>query len=312
MNMSFDVPRTCTSAWHIEHSAVRMTMLTETFETYRPLLFSIAYRMMGSAMEAEDMVQETFLRYQTVPPATIASPKAFLGTVLTRLCLNRLSSAQHQRETYIGPWLPEPILTRDDVYLDTTQQPILHESISFAFLVLLESLTPLERAVFLLHEVFEYEYAEIAEILDKEESACRQLFSRAKKNLADHRPRFKPTREQHRQLLAEFMRAVGAGELDGLMRLLTDDVTMWADGGGKARGAATRPLHGREHVARFLINSTRLPPETYHAETGEVNGEPAVILRAGDQALVVFFIEIKDGHIRVIRALANPDKLKRL
>jgi RNA polymerase sigma-70 factor (ECF subfamily) len=284
----------------------------ESFETYRPLLFSIAYRMLGSVMEAEDMVQETFLRVQTMQAQNIESPKAFLSTVLTRLCLNRLESAQHRRETYIGPWLPEPVLTSDDAYSSHTGQAILHESISYAFLVLLETLSPLERAVFILHRVFDYEYAEVAEIVDKEEAACRQLFSRAKKHIAARRPRFHPTRAQHRHMLEEFMRAVGAGELDGLMQLLTEDVTMWADGGGKARGAATRPLHGRDAVARFLLASTRLPAETYSAQVQEANGEPAAILRAGKKALVVFFIEPDAGHIRAIRAIANPDKLKHL
>lgn len=283
--------------------------MLETFETYRPLLFSIAYRMLGSVMEAEDMVQETFLRCQTMRVQNIESPKAFLAKVLTRLCLNRLESAQHQRETYIGPWLPEPVLTQDES-LSPAAQPILRESISYAFLVLLESLSPLERAVFILREVFEFEYEEIAEIVGSDETACRQLFSRAKKHIAEHRPRFRTSPEQHHQLLDQFMRAVGEGELDGLMQLLTEDVTMWADGGGKARGAATRPLHGREAVARFLVGSTRLPTESYRIEVSEVNGEAAAILRAGERALVVFFIEGEQGKVQVVRAIGNPDKLR--
>lgn len=283
--------------------------MLETFETYRPLLFSIAYRMLGSVMEAEDMVQETFLRCQTMRVQNIESPKAFLAKVLTRLCLNRLESAQHQRETYIGPWLPEPVLTQDES-LSPAAQPILRESISYAFLVLLESLSPLERAVFILREVFEFEYEEIAEIVGSDETACRQLFSRAKKHVAEHRPRFKTSPEQHHQLLDQFMRAVGEGELDGLMQLLTDDVTMWADGGGKARGAATRPLHGREAVARFLLGSTRFLTESYRIEVSEVNGETAAILRVGERALVVFFIEGEQGKVQVVRAIGNPDKLR--
>ncbi len=284
-----------------------MTMV-ETFESYRPLLFSIGYRMLGSVMEAEDMVQETFLRCQTMQAQNIESPKAFLTTILTRLCLNRLASAQQQRETYIGPWLPEPVLTEDESK-SPVEQPILHESISYAFLVLLESLSPLERAVFLLREVFDYEYGEIAEIVGKEETACRQLFSRAKKHIADHRPRFKPTPEQHLHLLDQFMRAVSDGDLDGLMEMLTDDVTMWADGGGKARGAATRPLHGRDAVARFLIASRRFITDDYHAEVTNVNGEKAAILREGQRALVVFFVQTERNKVQTIRALVNPDKL---
>src|SRR5205085_8777005 len=192
-----------------------------------------------------------------VPTETISSHKALLSTIVTRLCLNQLQSARAQRETYIGPWLPEPLLTESDPYKAMTGSTIQHESISMAFLVLLEQLTPLERAVFLLREVFEYEYSEIAEIVGKEEAACRQLFSRAKKHIADHRPRFKPDPQAHRRLLDRFLSAVGLGDMDGLLRLLGDDVTMWADGGGKARGAATRPLHGAYAVARFVLASTR-------------------------------------------------------
>jgi RNA polymerase sigma-70 factor (ECF subfamily) len=171
-------------------------------------------------------------------------------------------------------------------------------------------LTPLERAVFILHQVFDYDYDEIAKILDKEEAACRQLFSRAKKHLAEHRPRFTPDHEHHTRLLDEFMRAVGEGELEGLMDLLTEDVTMWADGGGKARGAATRPLHGRAAVAQFLLASTRLPEVPFTAEVQQVNGEAAAILRAGARVIVVFFVEGVRGRIRTIRAVGNPDKLR--
>jgi RNA polymerase sigma-70 factor (ECF subfamily) len=282
---------------------------TQQFETYRPLMFAIAYRMLGTAMEAEDIVQEAYLRYQAAQSQTIESPKAFLSTVVTRLCLNHLQSARSQRETYIGPWLPEPVLTDDGALGSPTKRAELHESISLAFLTLLERLTPVERAVFLLREVFDYEYGEIADILDKEESACRQLFSRAKKHIAEHRPRFKPSREEHRQMLDRFMKAVGAGELDGLMQLLADDVTMWADGGGKARGAATRPLHGREAVATFVLASTRFLTASYCAEVADVNGEPAAILRADGRAVLVLSVVADRGRVREIRAIGNPNKL---
>lgn len=283
----------------------------DAFETYRPLMFAIAYRMLGSVMEAEDIVQEAYLRYQAFPPERVESPKAFLSTVVTRLCLNQLQSAQAQRETYIGPWLPEPILTDNpSQYSPASQSP--DESLSLAFLVLLESLTPSERAVFLLREVFDYEYAEIAAILGKDEAACRQSFSRAKKHLAENRPRFQSTPEAHRQLLERFMGAVGAGEMEGLTQLLAEDVTMWADGGGRARGAAIHPLHGREAVARFVLASTRLPTETYRAEIAQVNGETGVILRAGQYPILVLTIQVDNGSIREIRVVGNPDKLKHL
>ncbi len=283
-----------------------------SFESYRPLMFSIAYRMLGSAMEAEDIVQEAYLRYQAVPEEQVKSAKALLCTIVTRLCINQLQSAREKRETYIGPWLPEPILTGDSALLSPAAQMSVDESISMAFLVLLESLNPPERAVFLLREVFDYPYDEIAEIVGKEEATCRQLFSRAKKHLAEGRPRFKPSPEAHRQMLERFTNAVGEGDLEGLTQLLSNNVVMWADGGGKARGAATHPLHGREAVARFLIASTRFPTESYRAEMAEVNGEPAVILRAGERAIVVFTIEIDESAVCEIRVVGNPDKLKYL
>ncbi len=279
-----------------------------TFESYRPLLFSIAYRMLGSAMEAEDMVQDAYVRYQGTPPDSIQSPKAFLCTIVTRLCLNQLDSAQARRETYIGPWLPEPVLTDS-----TAGQVSAQESISMAFLVLLETLTPLERAVFLLREVFDYEYAEIAEIVGREETACRQLFSRAKKHVAEHRPRFKASPEVHRQIIARFVEAANAGEMDGLMNLLAEDVMLWTDGGGKARGAATRPLHGREAVATFLLATTRLVDvEATSLDTAEINGEPGVIIREYGKPLVVMTFEVGGGKIRALRIVGNPDKLTRV
>jgi RNA polymerase sigma-70 factor (ECF subfamily) len=295
--------------------SVNVVDSVEEFESYRPLMFGIAYRMLGSATEAEDVVQETYLRYRSVPPETIGSHKALLSTIVTRLCLNQLQSARVQRETYIGPWLPEPLLTESDPYKAMTGGTVgamQQESISMAFLVLLEKLTPLERAVFLLREVFDYEYAEIAEITGKEEAACRKLFSRAKKHIADNRPRFKPDREAHRKLLDRFLRAVGLGDMDGLIGLLGEDVTMWADGGGKARGAATRPLHGRHAVASFVIASTRLPAEPYYAEIREVNGEQALVLRTGEKAFAALFVDGDADHIKEIRAIGNPDKLSHL
>jgi len=285
----------------------------DTFETYGPLLFSIAYRMLGSAMEAEDMVQEAYLRYQGTPPDSIQSPKAFLSTIVTRLCLNQLESARAKRETYIGPWLPEPLLTDGAAFPSPAGHLITQESISMAFLVLLETLTPLERAVFLLREVFDYDYAEIAEIIGKEEAACRQLFSRAKKHIAEHRPRFKASPEAHQQMIARFVEAAYAGEMDGLMNLLAEDVTLWTDGGGKARGAATRPVHGREAVATFLLASTRLVnEEATSLDTAEINGEPGVIVREYGKPIVAMTFEVGGGQIRAMRVVGNPDKLTRL
>jgi RNA polymerase sigma-70 factor (ECF subfamily) len=283
----------------------------ESFETYRPYLFSIAYRMLGSAMDAEDMVQETYLRYRSTAPDTIVSLKAFLTTILTRLCVDQLHLARRQRETYLGPWLPEPISTAHTAEAANPEERVdMYETVSLAFLLLLEQLQPMERAVFLLREVFGYEYAEIADFLGKSEAACRQSFSRAKKHLADHRPRFPPSPDTHRVMLAAFYRAVQAGDMSALTTMLAEDVTLWADGGGKVKGAATRPVLGRDAVARFSLGATRrFSPEGSRAEVAEVNGQPALVLRARDRAFLVLTIEVEAQRIQTIRLIANPEKL---
>jgi RNA polymerase sigma-70 factor (ECF subfamily) len=288
----------------------------ETFETYRPYLFSIAYRMLGSAMDAEDMVQETYLRYQTTPPETIHSLKAYLATILTRLCVDQLQLARRKRELYVGPWLPEPILTAETDEMigrvDPEQRVELEESVSLAFLVLLEQLQPFERAVFLLREVFAYEFAEIASMLDKSEAACRRSFSRAKLHLQEHRPRFPASPQTHQQLLNSYLQAVQTGEMAPLMNLLSEDVTLWADGGGKIKQAALRPIHGRDAVARFSLGTRRFWPENSHVELAEVNGQAAYIIRTGDSVFSVLTIDVEHGQIRTIRVIANPEKLARI
>src|SRR2546426_11626892 len=193
----------------------------ESFETYRPYLFSIAYRMLGSAMDAEDMVQETYLRFQATPPSTIHSLKAYLTTILVRLCMDQLQLARRKRELYVGPWLPEPILTAETAETGDPEKRVeMEESISLAFLILLEQLQPFERAVFLLREVFEYEFAEIATMLGKSEAASRRSFSRAKQHLREHRPRFPASAQTHRQLLSGYFQAMETGEITPLMHLL--------------------------------------------------------------------------------------------
>ncbi len=310
--------------------------MVEQFETYRTQLFSIAYRMLGSAMDAEDIVQEAYLHAQSTPTESINSYKAFLTTIVTRLCINQLHSAHHQRETYLGPWLPEPLLTADHPDLvNPENHAIEYDSISMAFLVLLESLKPAERAVFLLREVFDYDYPEIADIVRKNEPACRQLFSRAKKHITAKQPRFKSTPEKHRQMLESFLRAVEVGELTGLMSVLAEDVVLWADSGGKVKGAATRPVSGRDAVARFSLGTRRFLPGDYRIEIAEVNGQPALIYRVEDRAFLILTIDLvpvgnalrakaapssdRDGsieveaqHICAIRIVANPEKLARV
>ncbi len=282
----------------------------ESFETYRPYLFSIAYRMLGSAMDAEDMVQETYIRYQAAPPQTIHSLKAYLTTILTRLCMDQLQLARRKREVYVGPWLPEPILTEEmPETADPEKRVEAQESISLAFLVLLEQLQPFERAVFLLREVFEYEFAEIAIMLEKSEAACRRSFSRAKQHLLDKRPRFPQTPEAHQQLLTSFLAAVQGGDMVALTNLLSENVTLWADGGGKIRQAALRPIHGRDAVTRFTLGTRRFWPADTQVSLEEVNGQAALVVRTGQQVFSVLTIDVEQEHIQTIRIIANPEKL---
>jgi RNA polymerase sigma-70 factor (ECF subfamily) len=247
----------------------------ESFESYRSYLFSIAYRMLGSAMDAEDMVQETYLRYQGTPPETIRSLKTFLTTIFTRLCVDQLQLASRKREQYMGPWLPEPILTTETAETGDPQERVdMQESISLAFLVLLEQLQPFERAVFLLREVFGYSFAEIATMLEKSEVACRRSFSRAKQHLRAHRPRFGASAETHRQLLSRYFQAMETGEITPLMNLLSENVTLWADGVGRSKewprarllgvrwwhalvwGLANALCHQRALIWRWLWSTT--------------------------------------------------------
>ncbi len=285
----------------------------EPFETYRLSLFSLAYRMLGSAMDAEDLVQETYLRYQATPLQTIRSLQAYLTTILTRLCLDHLELAYRKREVYVGPWLPEPILTEETPDEAHPQRRIeTQESISLAFLVLLEQLQPFERAVFLLHEVFAYEFAEIATMLQKSEVACRRSFSRAKHHLIEGRPRFQPVPEAHQQLLTSFQTAVESGDMATLTNLLSEQVVLWTDGGGKTRKALLRPMYGREAVARMSLASKRIWPQNAQVELREVNGQPALIARVDGRAWSCLSIEGEQGQIQVIRIIINPDKLTRV
>src|SRR3989454_4042366 len=269
--------------------------------------------MLGSAMDAEDMVQETYLRYRATPPETIHSLKAYLTTILTRLCIDQFQLARRKRELYVGPWLPEPILTTEEAETGDPEKPVdMQESISLAFLVLLEQLQPFERAVFLLREVFAYEFAEIATMLAKSEAACRRSFSRAKLHLRAHRPRFPASRQIHRQLLDGYVQAVQGGDMTTLTNLLSEEVTLWADGGGKIKQAPLRPIIGRDAVARFSLGTKRFWPENARVELEEVNGQAALSIRAGGQVFSVLTIEVEEGQIQAIRIIANPDKLARV
>ncbi len=282
--------------------------MSEDFQSYRPLLFSIAYRMTGSASEAEDIVQDSYLRYRAAEPGEIRSLKSYLSTIVTRLSLDHLKSARVLREQYIGPWLPEPILTGDSA-LAALQSVEQRESIATAFLVLLEALSPHERAVFLLREVFEYEYAEIAKMLGLSATNCRQLFHRAQAHLANRRRRFKPAREVQQRLLARFLQACRQGDIAALAETLAEDVVAWSDGGGKV-SAARQPVFGREKVVRFVIGLLRKAPTDLRIEVAEVNGTPAILLFTGAQLGYVCSFEIVNDRIQALQAVLNPKKLE--
>jgi RNA polymerase sigma-70 factor (ECF subfamily) len=279
----------------------------EVFEAHRPLLFSIAYRMLGSAMEAEDMVQEAYLRYQATPAETIESPKAFLCAIVTRLCLDYLKSARVQRESYLGPWLPEPVYTGGSPASLVSER----ESISMAFLVVLESLTPVERAVFLLRDVFDYSYDEIAEIVEKSADNCRQIYHRAKGYLVKRRPRFESTPEDQQKLIAGFLQAIGEGDLESLTQILAEDAVLWADGGGKVN-AARIPVQGRERLAGFLIKIHRKFGQFARTQITEVNGQMALVAWFEGQIASVFTFSMAEGQISEIRVVVNPEKLRHL
>src|SRR5256884_7065174 len=275
--------------------------MVESFESYRSYLFAIAYRMLGSGMDAEDMVQEAYLRYSATPKDSITSLKAFLTTIIACLCKDQLHLARRKRDVYLGPWLPEPLITPEALKAVSLEERVdQEESISLAFLLLLEQLQPIERAVFLLREVFEYDYAEIASFLGKSEVACRQWFSRAKKHRGDHRPRFPTSPDTHRQLLTGFLQAAQTGEMPALMNLLAEDVTLWVDSGGKVKGAATRPISGRDAGARFALGTRRFLPEGYRVELAAVNGQWALIFRAGVRANLVLAIEVGAQRIQTV------------
>jgi RNA polymerase sigma-70 factor, ECF subfamily len=289
---------------------IPQTKRKTVYEDLRPLLFSIAYRMVGSASEAEDIVQEAFLRFhrESEEGADIESPKAWLSTVTTRLAINHVQSARVRRETYVGTWLPEPLVT------DTESEGLRHaetaDSLSMAFLVLLESLGPVERAVFLLREVFDYGYDEIADIVGKTEDNCRQIGVRARRQIEAKKPRFEASRKKREELARRFFDAAMAGDTEGLIRLLAADVVAYGDGGGKAP-AIPKPVYGREKVARLFLRARGIAVSSLRQV--EVNGQPgALLLDLHGRPVVVVTVDIADGLVQTVRAVSNPDKLQHL
>jgi RNA polymerase sigma-70 factor, ECF subfamily len=279
---------------------------TEVFDGHRRLLFDVAYRMTGSVADAEDLVQEAWLRWSTVDPTEVHNPKAYLVRTITNLSLNQLTSARARRERYVGPWLPEPLLTQPDA----SQEAEMAESVSMAMLVVLETLSPLERAVFLLHDVFGYSHGEIASIVDRPETAVRQTASRARAHVAARRPRFSTEEGVRAQAAERFLSACAGGDLAALMAVLAPDVVAWSDGGGRT-SAALRPLVGADHVARWILGVLRKPvSQGVEMSIVSINGQPGLLGTAQGQPIGAVCLDVDaDGRVVAVRFVVNPDKL---
>ncbi|MGQ4362961.1 RNA polymerase sigma-70 factor [Streptomyces sp. SAS_272] len=275
---------------------------------HRRLLFATAYRMLGSVTDAEDVLQDTWLSWSTTDRDAVRHPKAYLVRTVTNLSLNRLTSARATRETYVGPWLPEPLLTSPDIAAEAE----LADSVSTAMLVVLETLSPVERAVFLLREVFGYSHAEIAETLERPEPTVRQIARRAREHVQARRPRFDADQAQRRQVTAQFIEACAGGDLNAVMELLAPKVTAWSDGGGKVT-AARRPLYGTDHVARWIVGFLAKPElADLIMEPALINGELGVLATLGGDTVGALSFDLVDGRIRNLRFQVNPEKLSGL
>jgi RNA polymerase sigma-70 factor, ECF subfamily len=279
--------------------------MTEHFVEQRPRLFGIAYRMLGSVNDAEDVVQDAYLRWQRTDPTQIDNVEAFLTTVVVRLSLDELRSSRKRREQYVGPWLPEPLLVDER---DPAAAAELADSLSMAFLVVLEALSPAERAAFLLREVFGYDYDDIATMLDKQPATCRQLVSRANRHVGERRQRYDADRRRGHELARCFQEACATGDVDAVVALLSDDATLWTDGGGVAK-AARRVIVGARKVARFLIAVTPTLPPTAQIHEAVVNGQPGTVITDGGVAIMTITYDVLDGQIVGVRVVSNPAKL---
>jgi RNA polymerase sigma-70 factor (ECF subfamily) len=274
----------------------------QDFTQYRRLLFAIAYRMLGSVMDAEDVVQEAFTRWQARPEAEPRSPKAYLTAIVTRLCIDHLRLARVQREQYVGVWLPEPL--PDEQAADPEGAALLSESVSMAFFLLLERLNPVERAVFLLHDVFAYEFAEIGRLIGRTDAGCRQIARRARARVTADRPRLPTSPEHHERLACEFAVASSTGNLADLVALLADDVTLWTDGGGKVH-APRKPVQGADLIARLLIRRGAL----LTVAPRRINGRPAIVMEREGRRTGVLMFDVDRDRVQSIYIVANPDKL---
>lgn len=281
---------------------------TATFAAHRGVLVGVAYRVLGRIADAEDVVQESWLRWRGVDHASVDDPRGYLVTVVTRLAIDRLRQVQARHETYVGEWLPEPLETQA-LETDAAATVELRESVSLAMLMVLETLSPLERVVFVLREAFHYPYAEIAEIVERGEPAVRQLASRARDHVEERRPRFDSDREVRRRATERFVAAAGGADVTALLRLLAPDVMLHSDGGGRAK-APLRTIVGADKVARFLAAIAVDPPyEDLEMRIADVNGGPAIVASSRGAPVTVFALDTTDGLIGAVYLLANPDKL---
>jgi RNA polymerase sigma-70 factor (ECF subfamily) len=286
------------------------------FERERDRLFGIAYRMLGSVSEAEDVLQDAWLRWHGAEHGTVANPAAYLVSLVTRLCIDTLGAARNRLTEYVGPWLPEPLVRRaTDARRDDRDNPAvlqeLADDLSTAFLLMLERLTPVERAVFLLRESFDFSYREIAGIVGKTEENCRQIDRRARKRLEEGRRPVPADPEEHDRLLTGFLRAIQDGELEGIVALLARDATLYGDGGGKVQ-AAKRPISGADSVARFLVGLRRNAPPDWEIRPAAVNGRTGLLVFVGGRLFSVLTLQVEEGRIREIYNVLNPDKLGRV
>ncbi|GGX72726.1 RNA polymerase sigma24 factor [Streptomyces anandii JCM 4720] len=287
-------------------------METDLFEEHRPVLMGVAYRMLGRVADAEDVVQDAWLRWSRADHDAVREPRAYLVRVTTRLAIDRLRQIKSRGEAYVGPWLPEPLVT--DVagtVADTAEQAVLADSVSLAVLVVLESLSPLERAVFVLREAFGYPYAEIAAMLERGEPAVRQLAGRARRHVEERRPRYEVDPAQRRDLTERFLAAAADGDLEGLMALLAPDVRLVGDSGGKAK-APLRILSTADKVGRFLVGAARKGIADPSFRILELNGGPALLILSGGRPDSVFQLDVADGRVQAVYIIRNPDKLTSL
>ncbi|RNG17953.1 RNA polymerase sigma-70 factor [Streptomyces botrytidirepellens] len=290
-------------------------MTDEVFHEHRKLLFSVAYRLLGTAADAEDAVQDAWIKWSAADRSQVADPKAYLTRIVSNLALERLRSTRHKREVYVGPWLPEPILTARDSVRDASEAVADAESVSTAMLVVLETLSPLERAVFVLKEVFGFSHAEIAEAVERSEAAVRQAAHRAREHVRARRPRFAADRSRQREVTERFFAAATGGDVNALMELLSPDVTLWTDGGGKVR-QALRPVVGSATVANWFaaigtVTYQGIEPADMKAELVEINGGPGLVFSGPGRVIATVTFDVDaDGRITALHNVANPDKLR--